>query len=183
MVKASNRESAGLGPGVSARRGEVTGRLTAAMVLWVHAAERQRDRVVDRSAEKSHRITDAVFFVIALRNVRLSLERLVALDAAPGYAAAIQAIFDESVPSVTDIRHALEHYDEYVLGAGRGQKAGRFSEWSFGLEDIEDDVVFRLGELSLNIGKAYAAAVKAFQQLFVVFEEILKWPEDAQRLD
>lgn len=168
---------------VPPRRADITGRLTAAMVLWVHAAERQRDRILDGSAENSQRITDAVFFVIALRNVRLALERLIRLDAAPGYADAIRAIFDESVPSVTDLRHALEHYDEYVLGVGKAQKAGRFSEWSFGLEDGPDGTVFRLGELAINVEAAHAAAVKAFQQLYVVFEEILQWPEGAQRLD
>lgn len=166
----------------SQRRSEVSARLTAAMVLWLHAAEGQRDRVMDRSTDRSHRIADAVFFVIAIRNVRLALNRLVQLDAAPGYGDAIRAMFDEAVPSIDDLRHALEHYDEYVLGLGKAQRVGRFSEWTFGLDDEDGDTILRLGELSLNIESSYAAAHKAFQQMFVVLQELLTWPEDLQGL-
>lgn len=153
------------------------------MVLWVHATEVQHDRIIDRSAPRERRITDSVFFVIALRNVRLALRRLFQLDAAPGYAAAIMTTFDEAVPSIDAIRHALEHYDEYVLGKGKAQKAGQFSDWTFGLEDLQDQTVFRLGELSVEVERSYNAALKAFQQLFAVFQEIHSWPEGAQVID
>ena len=89
---------------------------------WLDAVDRQAQRVQSAPNNGMGQV-EILLFVVALRNVLRGSEAIL------GRRHSAVCAFHRSVPAAKDIRDMLDHFDEYVLGAGRLQKGGPPSDW------------------------------------------------------
>jgi hypothetical protein len=148
---------------------------------WLSAADTEQERL---NAEEQW-TTDATFFLYSLRNVLRSAE--LAARSAPRTSAdhilRLIDTFNESVPSLRNLRNVLEHFDAYLEMKGdlqhpagtrarkrkpdsaidpwegkrkRHAPPGSFGFWAARLAD--DDLLVGAGELELRVDVAIRAA-------------------------
>jgi hypothetical protein len=68
------------------------------------------------------------------------------------------SVFDQRVPNAQQLRHALEHFDDYSQGKGFSQKA---TPWRFNIEWENTSAVLTIGPgLSLCVADATEAAME-----------------------
>jgi hypothetical protein len=91
---------------------------------WLLAARRQAQRVADSGVGMAP--VEMVMFIDALRNVVRAAEKLLGRDHE-----ALRA-FRQAVPNAVAVRDMLEHFDAYLEGRGKLQRAGTVDDpWSY----------------------------------------------------
>jgi hypothetical protein len=98
--------------------------------LWVTAAGRQWERVRNKKARYSERLTDAIFLVSCVRKLLQVAE--LADDVYQGIDGNAASAAHEHLigkhPHLISVRNMTEHFDDYLLGAGRLQRKAVVSE-------------------------------------------------------
>jgi hypothetical protein len=151
---------------------------------WLSAAELERARLkTDESWQD-----DATFFVYSLRNFLRAAQLAARFAPDPSAARDIERhinAFEESLPSLVDLRDVLEHFDDYLEMKGNLQHPGtprrkrkpdaaidpwedkkrkrRAPPGSFGFwaaRKNDDDLLVGAGELELRIDQAIEGASK-----------------------
>ncbi|WP_157163367.1 hypothetical protein [Nocardia aobensis] len=109
------------------------------LAIWGHAVMNQRDRILQSAAdsvngddenfslvESFHRSADSVFFVYALHQLRATIvliaKSLPDERVSEAIGRSVQS-FDAQLPWLRSARNIFAHFDEYIQGAGRMQKA------------------------------------------------------------
>jgi hypothetical protein len=104
--------------------------------LWDLAFRKQLERVCGEGELSERRLVDFVFLVISLHNFRLSLQRyrdeaIANISNGRGvrdirqvakWASSAVEVFEQGLPSVTEIRNVFSHFEEYAYGSGRLQR-------------------------------------------------------------
>lgn len=107
--------------------------------IWGHAVLNQRDRILQATAdslntgdenfswtESARRSADAVFFVYALHQLRATIvliaKSLPDNKVSKKIGNSVKS-FDAQLPWLRNARNIFAHFDEYIQGAGRIQKA------------------------------------------------------------
>lgn len=136
------------------------------VLLWATAVDQQGFRTQDRNRTWTSRLSDAVLFATALRNLLRAVEYAKEQSSDPAKQAAIQGALDSfsgKVPHWSRIRNALEHFDEYDQGRGRGQRTPFVVRWT-----NSTDGVLSVGDgLEMNVAEAFEAAA----ELHLAFEQ------------
>jgi len=121
--------------------------------LWDQAVQRQAERIL--SAEFNDAQVDVMLFADALRNVLRGAETVLGKEHE-----AIMA-FKGNVPNAVNVRDMFEHFDEYVQGKGKMQKAGvvEVGDWMPLHTKVGDDhYSVRIGGHWLNVRTASEAS-------------------------
>jgi len=99
--------------------------------FWWDAVQMQRERVLrDVQADTelpTRRLADALLLLVALhrltRAVSFAAARFPAGTPQHARIAELLAVFRAAHPEASQLRHATEHFDKWLLGKGIGQKA------------------------------------------------------------
>jgi hypothetical protein len=101
---------------------------------------------------------DAHFLLVAMRNVLRSADRAAQDD--HDIAAATSAFYRE-FPDVHDLRDMLEHLDEYAIGQGKLQRAGRVSADNRGPHLLYHSDSDHAAEIEIRFGAERRVPLKA----------------------
>jgi hypothetical protein len=145
-------------------------------VRWWKAVELQWARIQgvddadDPAAQMMQRELDAIFFVVALRDL-LRLAEAVADDDSTGAVRHAIDAFQQTIPDAKNVRDVIEHFDEYSRGVGNLQQEWdkrrpwsaptqgtvSFASWD-GQTYVIDILVTSARTLTLDLRKAHEAA-------------------------
>jgi hypothetical protein len=92
----------------------------AQMMIWEHATNLMRSRILDPDAGQYSRQADAQLFAMAVRQVLRFAElcRAVAPRAAWSAIDIARRDFDKESPNAEAVRNVLDHWDAYMRGVG-----------------------------------------------------------------
>lgn len=96
--------------------------------LWAAAVGKQFERIKGNAQDGYAQTIDALFFVFALRNLVRAGDLVHDTLAPDDFEFAEEALerFRIRCPDLVNARDWLEHFDEYLLGIGWGQKGRRW---------------------------------------------------------
>ena len=135
---------------------------------WARAMRVQRDRVCDASATTGDRVTDAVLFAVALRDLLRVAETSAKWFESEGIRLALEHLGDR-MPDLRELRDALEHFDECEVGAGKQRQ----SAYRLGFRESADHFELGVaGGLTIDIVVAEDAASELAAALMRELDEL-----------
>jgi hypothetical protein len=156
-VRASKGQREAISQMSPQEREQAHGRLQGETYVSHAAVKQQADRLRGNHQPGAEWMADQRLFAEALRWVLRGAEgcALLADEAGRKQIANAVADFKKAIPSVVEMRDALEHFDDYIIGVGRRSRiAGEFSH----LYTRGKTLHLKVGPMTMDVEQAELAA-------------------------